>query len=365
MEENPQEEFVLALDKIDLEYSRMLLSKLTRETRKPNPNIQSLTDYVNDAMVYLRTSNSKYKPHLQTFTAELEAANTDTSLDTNLNDNWGNNSRGRGNGRGRRRGGNNGTHQPIPNYVCGKKHWYINCFYLNKDAKNRPSNFQGDEAIRKRIAEARKKDSDLNKRISNSLKHVNDPQSNNSSIDINDNTMPTDGRSFIVTSVSYNNTTDYMVEPTIPMSPTTYSIVETNSPTLINHVVEHYSPTSTHNTNAVEPETPALLDSSDLPLQLTTMTANHANNNSGISLINQVILDPGSNTHVINSDKWVGWEPKEDGNGMYITAGSTHVPVKAWGDFHIAVKTPTGQRLVRITKVAYAPGFLTSLLGLA
>ncbi|KAK7177980.1 hypothetical protein PSPO01_15973 [Paraphaeosphaeria sporulosa] len=110
MEENPQEEFVLALDKIDPEYSRMLLSELTRETRKPNPNIQSLTDYVNDAMVYLRTSNSKYKPHLQTFAAELEAANTDASLDTNSNDNWGNNSGGRGNGRGCGRGGNNGTH---------------------------------------------------------------------------------------------------------------------------------------------------------------------------------------------------------------------------------------------------------------
>jgi hypothetical protein len=64
IEDNLQEEFVLALDKIDLEYSRMLLSKLTRETRKDNPIVQLLTDYVNDTIVYLRTSNNKYKPHL-------------------------------------------------------------------------------------------------------------------------------------------------------------------------------------------------------------------------------------------------------------------------------------------------------------
>ena len=84
-------------------------------------------------------------------------------------------------------------------------------------------------------------------------------------------------------------------------------------------------------------------------------------------LINCVILDPGSNTHVINSEKWVGWERSyPNTKGTCIGAGTGKVLVDCWGTIEIAAKAPDGSLcMLKLSHVAFVKGFLTSVIGLA
>ena len=66
-------------------------------------------------------------------------------------------------GRGHRDGA-----RPIPTCVCGKQHWYTDCFILNPRHPARPKTYQpAAEAVRK-VEEARK-DSNINARIKTAL----------------------------------------------------------------------------------------------------------------------------------------------------------------------------------------------------
>ena len=77
------------------------------------------------------------------------------------------------------------------------------------------------------------------------------------------------------------------------------------------------------------------------------------------------ILDPGSNVHVCNSIN-TGWQQtRESQNDDYVLAGSSSVPVAAWGKVTLTVNTPQGPQKVLITNVALVPGFVTNLLSLS
>jgi hypothetical protein len=83
-------------------------------------------------------------------------------------------------------------------------------------------------------------------------------------------------------------------------------------------------------------------------------------------LLTRWIVDPGSNTHVINSKTWKGWTREyENTERQTINASSGSVEIMAWGRVEIAVNTPHGKAILLLTHVAYCKGFLTSLIGLA
>ena len=84
-------------------------------------------------------------------------------------------------------------------------------------------------------------------------------------------------------------------------------------------------------------------------------------------MINRVILNPGSNTHVINSEKWVGWQRSyPNTKGTCIGAGTGKVLVNYWGTIEIAAKAPDNSIcMLKLSHVAYVKGFLTSVIGLA
>ncbi|KAF2741614.1 hypothetical protein M011DRAFT_482414 [Sporormia fimetaria CBS 119925] len=83
-------------------------------------------------------------------------------------------------------------------------------------------------------------------------------------------------------------------------------------------------------------------------------------------LSNRWILDPGSNTHVINTEAWAGWTKMYEAVATdVIGAGTGRIQVMAWGTMELKAKTPTGVRSLTLTHVAYVPGFITNLIGLA
>jgi hypothetical protein len=82
-------------------------------------------------------------------------------------------------------------------------------------------------------------------------------------------------------------------------------------------------------------------------------------------LLTRWILDPGSNCHVTNT-KGADWiSTKRGGPSDYVYAGGVLAQVEEWGETTIQVKTPTGEGQMKLTWVAYIPGFFTSVVGLS
>ncbi|KAF1934471.1 hypothetical protein EJ02DRAFT_363622 [Clathrospora elynae] len=83
-------------------------------------------------------------------------------------------------------------------------------------------------------------------------------------------------------------------------------------------------------------------------------------------LSNQWIHDPGSNTHLINSEDWSGWTREYDAVATdFVGARTGRVQITAWGSMELMANTPTGVQSLKLTHIAYVKGFITSLIGLA
>jgi hypothetical protein len=95
-------------------------------------------------------------------------------------------------------------------------------------------------------------------------------------------------------------------------------------------------------------------------LQTATVTGLSAS-----PLLTRWILDPGSNCHVTNT-KGPQWNTsKRGGPTDVVYAEGALVQVQEWGKTVIQVKTPTGEGQMKLTWVAYIPGFFTSVVGLS
>ncbi|PWO19715.1 hypothetical protein PtrARCrB10_11782 [Pyrenophora tritici-repentis] len=82
-------------------------------------------------------------------------------------------------------------------------------------------------------------------------------------------------------------------------------------------------------------------------------------------LLTRWILDPGSNCHVTNT-KGADWILTKRGRPSdCVYAGGALTQVEEWGETTIQVKTPTGEGQMKLTWVAYIPGFFTSVVGLS
>jgi hypothetical protein len=82
-------------------------------------------------------------------------------------------------------------------------------------------------------------------------------------------------------------------------------------------------------------------------------------------LLTRWILDPGSNCHVTNT-RGADWILTKTGSSSdCVYAGGVPAQVEEWGETYICVKTPTGEMQMKLTRVAYIPGFFTSVVGLS
>ncbi|KAI1515853.1 Pol protein [Pyrenophora tritici-repentis] len=119
-----------------------------------------------------------------------------------------------------------------------------------------------------------------------------------------------------------------------------------------------------HNRVCHNNEVVIAIDARTEPVEaLTTMAVDDT---TQTELRNRWIVDPGSNTHVVNTEAWKGWRRTSDNpERRSVNAGNSCILITAWGTMKLVAHTPNGQLTLELTHVAYVEGFLTSVLGLA
>ncbi|KAI1507131.1 hypothetical protein Ptr86124_013934 [Pyrenophora tritici-repentis] len=179
----PQEDFLIACKALDQEYATSCLREIFKhEARGTTAEISSLETYVAEMTTYLRRT----KPHstgLAVSAAELGITKPTETPSTS---------------RGHRDGAHRDGARPTPTCVCGKQHWYTDCFILNPRHPARPKTYQpAAEAVRK-VEEARK-DSKINARIKAALERwlTRQPQSNGS-LRVDDGEPPANTDTFVI-----------------------------------------------------------------------------------------------------------------------------------------------------------------------
>ena len=121
-----------------------------------------------------------------------------------------------------------------------------------------------------------------------------------------------------------------------------------------------------------------LTDMEDQRNSLGTFTTHLENPDTGVSFLttehklskrfhlhDHWVLDGGSDVHICNNEKLHGFQstdiPVKD---HYVVSGTTKYPVKSWGTCKVSISTPEGERCIVLSKVALIPGFMTSLVSL-
>lgn len=213
-----------------------------------------------------------------------------------------------------------GNQLPTPKCICGKIHWYPDCFYLNPK-KQRPNGWTEHSETRQKIDEALKnpaiKDkvqTSLAKRLAAEQRQAeqssqaNKPDtSTTSTTSTNSGTSSTSGTSGKVFSAKFHSHTSGKVFSTS---------------------LKFHNPKS-------------------------------------LSLREVFILDTGADLHVCNSSMLHCYTKQVDAHpDDRIEAGTELIPVKSYGLVKISFDTPHGSEIITLTNVAYVPDFLTNVAAL-
>jgi hypothetical protein len=103
----------------------------------------------------------------------------------------------------------------------------------------------------------------------------------------------------------------------------------------------------------------------DRPHVNAVLQAAAATELSAPPLLTRWILDPGSNCDVTNTRAADWIMVQKGGTSDVVYAGGVLAHVEECGEMTIQVKTPTGDGQMKLTWVAYIPGFFTSVVGLS
>jgi hypothetical protein len=286
----PQEDFLIACKALDQEYATSCLREIFKhEARGTTTEISSLETYVAEMTTYLRRT----KPHstsLAVSAAELGITKPTEPPST---------------GRGHR-----DSARPTPTCICGKQHWYTDCFILNSRHPERPKTYQpAAEAVRK-VKEARK-DSKMDARIKHALERwaARQPQSTGS-LQVDDGKPPVNTDTFVI-----------LTGPSL---------------TLLDHDGhdghdrhESYNGPEDHdNHDGRDHDGTIAIDARNEPVgALSTMAVDDT---TQTDLLNRWIVDPGSNTHVVNTEAWKGWKRTSDNSECCsINAGNSCILITA------------------------------------
>lgn len=243
--------------------------------------------------------------------------------------------------RDRRGGAHRDGARPTPTCVCGKQHWYTDCFVLNPRHPARPRNYQPAADTVRKVEEARK-DYKINARIKTALARwtAYQPQST-ASLQVDDGKPPVNTDTFVIS-------TGPLLKP-----------LRDGQDAHDGHNGHDSHNRISHDDDVVI----AIDDRAETVGALTTMAVDDI---TQTELRNRWIVDPGSNTHVVNTEAWKGWRRTSDNpQRRSINAGNTSILITAWVTMELVARTLHGQLTLRLTHVAYVEGFLTSVLGLA
>jgi hypothetical protein len=384
VENRPLEDFATTLRAKEPEFAIAILRELYAAEEDPTIVLKSFTSYVAEIRKLWRRTHPVV--NLSTHAADIEITKP------------------AGGSSGNNKGNNNNDRAPrrqAPGLcLCGESHWYADCFHLNTKHPKRPAGFRSPANIVNKIKEGRKIER-VDDNITRSLKRW---EERNNKLDVNiiniDNANDTTQGNTFFTSLSPKlGTLQHYVEPelepkdskeahqvTIDVDPVTL-----DSPQVLNDPVQfskvdtadspvhfdslnllcdtvQFSDTDDALSNPVGSDTLVPIDdaSAAAPDLYITLPINNLSDYD-YSLAKRFILDPGSNTHVINSEDWVGWTRVEDNTtGRCVNAGSSQALIEAYGTMEIVARvSATRLHTLRITQVAYVPGFLTNIIGLS
>ncbi|KAF2621748.1 hypothetical protein BU25DRAFT_314258, partial [Macroventuria anomochaeta] len=174
------EDFLIACKALDQEYATSCLREIFKhEARGTTTEISSLETYVAEMTTYLRCT----KPHstgLAVTAAELGVASPIEPQTT-------------------RNQGQRDSVRQTPTCVCGKQHWYTDCFILNTCHPGHPTTYQpAAEEVRK--VEAARKDPKINAQIKTAIDRWTARQPQNAGmLRIDNGRPPADSSTFVVT----------------------------------------------------------------------------------------------------------------------------------------------------------------------
>ena len=215
----------------------------------------------------------------------------------------------RGRGRGDERGGLKtsfmGRPQPLE-CLCGVVHWWTDCDYLNPS--KRPSNWQADPEIAKRVNEALK-NSDLKEKIETSLKKRRDL-------------------------MNKQNSSKPQTSQAAPQTPKSGAFVASQQDNSSN---EYYG-------------------------AFTTAITSSAFSTYSYPLQSSWILNNGSDTHVCNKTMLHRFKKTRDASTGGILAGEAQSNVEAFGEVDITIPGPEGNPWkITLRDVCYIPNFMTNI----
>ena len=312
-----QEDFLVACRTIDPEYGTSGLRALI-ELEEAGKAIPSVEDYVSKFTTYLKRVRP-LSTGLNTMAAELEVAEPHQQEQK------------------KKDGKTTKPHCP-----CGLKHFWPDCWLINTEHPRRPKTY-ANPIGQKKLDAALAADPDLKVRIEKALDKWRAKHRCGGNIAMDDGRPPT---------IPIVNTLRYMVH-----DPEQHALDDDDE-----MIQDIQVKTMTTKNDLVDRAT--VKDDGRKP-ENKYFTA--ASLEKGVDrLSNRWILDPGSNTHVINTEEWVGWTRDYEAAATdTVGAGTGSIPITAWGTMELMAKTPTGLRGLTLTHVAYVPGFVTSLIGLA
>lgn len=297
-----QEDFLIACKTIDPEYGTSGLRDLI-DREVAGTTIPSVEDYVSKFTTYLKRV-SPTSTGLKTMAAELDVAKPQ-----------------------QQRKDSNRIKPPCP---CGLKHYWVECWLINSEHPRRPKGYTNPIG-QKKLDAALATDPDLKDKIDRALNKWRASQQSGRSIAMDDGSPPT--RITV-------NTVRYMT-----------------------HDLKH-DISKDETTGDYRRPTEILVDDGLKPTKEMHTAVSIDKDIDKLS--NRWILDPGSNTHVINSEDWTGWTREYDASPTdFVGAGTGRIQITAWGRMRLMANTPSGIQSLTLTHVAYVEGFITSLIGLA
>lgn len=282
-----QEDFLVACRAIDQEYATTCLRDVYKAENSGNTeSIPTLDDYVSEFTAYLRRN----RPHfsgLATVAADLKVATPYVEVQSN-NDINNNNSNSNNN--------NNLKSKKAPNCLCGAKHWYSDCFIINREHPKRPANYEPPLATQRLVEEARR-DQKIEGKIQSALERWRKLNQKDYSFRMDDGLPPSNCDTYIM-SLSYR-------------------IYEHEDEVLEEEIYPGW------NSNIIQMNDARESD------ELTTMAPEDDHTNQ---LSTRWIVDPGSNTHIKNSESWKRWKrERKNTERRTINAGNSHTLISAWG----------------------------------
>lgn len=230
--------------------------------------------------------------------------------------------------------------------ICGGQHLFEDCFYLNPS--KRPTNWKENTETRAKINSALEKNPRMKYKVSMLSKGA-----------ANDSKKSSGGE----------NTSASSAPPSAPNTQSLgsfatqygYPYPSDSSDSGLDSVSSPMR-SLTPNSSLSEPPSEWL---SETPRESPSYVS-MGSSTPAQSLLDRIILDPGSNCHVINNEDWIGWK-RESNNpaGHTIRAGQHVTRIDAFGSLEVVVDSPNGAATITLTNVAYVKGFLTSIMGLA